>query len=364
MKKLFSKLTRLACLLLTFVMSFSFIACAGTGNEGEEDTTTNNQASSENTYIDTEDYESTVPEGVEEFGTHDYTAPMIEDKWLVKDGATLYTLVVPATTVEADKTAFNNSKREFLKFFEQATGIVLDVKIDTSLPVQTHSADQHYISLGKTTLLTSLGDTVDYSKEENMVRFDAELSKQNNVFNLSIEDKLPEPARVGYIFLGWFDGEDKVEKISGNISLTAKWEIIKFEIQYDLNGGAWQEGLEGPTVFEYGQEVVISEPVKEGYTFLGWTQASEYVEKIGNEDYRLTAKWKANDQTGYEVIFDLNGGQFEKNLDQFAKEFVEEFSTVSGTKVDRVDFKGTTGSAIKSFFDKADILAKYNERGV
>lgn len=189
MKKLFSKLTRLACLLLTFVMSFSFIACAGTGNEGEEDTTTNNQASSENTYIDTEDYESTVPEGVEEFGTHDYTAPMIEDKWLVKDGATLYTLVVPATTVEADKTAFNNSKREFLKFFEQATGIVLDVKIDTSLPVQTHSADQHYISLGKTTLLTSLGDTVDYSKEEVEALGGKIKTVDNNIYLMGYTDQ-------------------------------------------------------------------------------------------------------------------------------------------------------------------------------
>lgn len=171
MKSVFKKLTRLACLFLTFIMSFSFVACGDTSSdEGNAGTGTGNTGNSssptENTIIDTENYESSVPDGIEEFGTHIYTAPKIEDKWLVQDGTTKYSLVVPARTVEANKTAFNNSKREFLKFFEQATGIVLDVIVDEDLPAKDHAADQHYISLGKTSLLKSLGDKVDYSKAE------------------------------------------------------------------------------------------------------------------------------------------------------------------------------------------------------
>ena len=202
---------------------------------------------------------------------------------------------------------------------------------------------------------------VDYSNASNMARFEAELSAQNSIFKLTVNDKLPTPTREGYIFQGWFDGEDKVEAISGDINLTAKWEIIKFEIQYDLNGGSWQEGLEGPTEFVYNQEVVLQEPVKDGYTFLGWTQASQYVEEIGNEDYFLVAKWKANDQTGYEVILDLNGGQLEKNLDEFATKLVAMFNRDGGssTETTRESFKATSHPQIKNVFAIAENLAEY-----
>ena len=43
--------------------------------------------------------------------------------------------------------------------------------------------------------------------------------------------KLPEPARIGYRFLGWYDGETKVTELPkgtiGDKTLTAKWEKIK-----------------------------------------------------------------------------------------------------------------------------------------
>ena len=43
--------------------------------------------------------------------------------------------------------------------------------------------------------------------------------------------KLPEPARIGYRFLGWYDGETKVTELPkgtiGDKILTAKWEKIK-----------------------------------------------------------------------------------------------------------------------------------------
>ncbi|MDT2598697.1 BspA family leucine-rich repeat surface protein [Enterococcus hulanensis] len=43
--------------------------------------------------------------------------------------------------------------------------------------------------------------------------------------------KLPEPARIGYRFLGWYDGETKVTDLPkgtiGDKTLTAKWEKIK-----------------------------------------------------------------------------------------------------------------------------------------
>ena len=202
---------------------------------------------------------------------------------------------------------------------------------------------------------------VDYSVAENMARFEVALTEQNSTFALSVEDKLPVPTKEGYTFLGWYDGDDKVESIVGNISLTAKWEIIKFEVEYDLVGGSWVEGQEGVTEFEYFQEVVLPNPVKEGYIFLGWTELGEYVEELETRNYKLVAKWKAEEQTGYEVVFDLNGGQFEQNLDQFAEDLVALFNEQGASTVvcTRENFKATSHPHIKNVFNKAENLAAY-----
>ena len=199
---------------------------------------------------------------------------------------------------------------------------------------------------------------VDYSVAENIERFFNIFVLTEKTMLLDVEDELPIPTRLNYKFIGWYNGNTKVEQITDNINLTAKWAIA-YTISYDLNGGSWQPGSEGPTEFVENESVVIPEPIKEGYTFVGWIQNNRYVEQIGNANYELKAKWKLEGQTGYEVIFDLNGGEFADNLDTFAEEFVAEFSAVSGTTVDRVNFKGTTGTAIKSFFNNAEVLAKY-----
>ena len=190
----------------------------------------------------------------------------------------------------------------------------------------------------------------DYSDEANMNKFLAKLAEPYTNLELTFKDSLPTIEREGYIFLGWFDGENKVTEISGNANLQARWEIIKFAIDYDLNGGAWAEDQEPVTEFVWNQDVELLVPVREGYTFLGWTQAGAYVTEIGNESYKLTAKWRDNNQTGYEVIFDLNGGAFEKNLDQFSEELIAMFNRDGGssTVTTKENFKATSHPQIKN----------------
>ena len=48
---------------------------------------------------------------------------------------------------------------------------------------------------------------------------------------------LPTPIKKGYTFLGWFNGENKVEAISADTALTAKYEAIQYKVTWDLNGG-------------------------------------------------------------------------------------------------------------------------------
>ena len=109
---------------------------------------------------------------------------------------------------------------------------------------------------------------------------------------------LPIPTKEGYIFLGWYNGGEKVEKIfateTSDISLVAKWEKIKVyhNLNLDLDGGTLDEV---PTQYLEGEEFILPIPTKEGYTFLGWYNGSEKVEKIfatETADISLVAKWK------------------------------------------------------------------------
>ena len=199
---------------------------------------------------------------------------------------------------------------------------------------------------------------VDYSNPENLARFLVLLG--NPKVQLAKNDKLPTPTREGYNFLGWYEGDNLVTSVSANCTLVAKWEVIKFEISYDLNGGAWEDA-EGVTEFEYNQVVELLVPVKEGYVFLGWTQNSVYVEEIVNDNYTLVAKWKAADQTGFEVIFDLNGGSWGQNLETFIEDLLADFNTYgeSSTVTTKENFKATSHPQIKTVWNNAERLAKY-----
>ena len=59
----------------------------------------------------------------------------------------------------------------------------------------------------------------------------------------------------------------------------AKWEKIEVyhDLNLDLDGGTLDEV---PTQYLEGEEFILPIPTKEGYTFLGWYNGSEKVEKI------------------------------------------------------------------------------------
>ncbi|MDY4015896.1 MAG: InlB B-repeat-containing protein, partial [Bacilli bacterium] len=128
--------------------------------------------------------------------------------------------------------------------------------------------------------------------------------------NYTVDDNimLPQLYKEGYTFLGWFNGDNKVDIIkagtTGNLNLVAKWEKIKVyhDLNLDLDGGTLDEV---PTQYLEGEEFILPIPTKEGYTFLGWYNGSEKVEKISateTSDISLVAKWKiTTDHEGTEV---------------------------------------------------------------
>lgn len=112
----------------------------------------------------------------------------------------------------------------------------------------------------------------------------------------------------------------------------AKWTPKSYSITYDLNGGQLPQGSTNPEKYTYGTGVTsFVNPVKVGYTFDGWYNASDTkITKISTTDsgeVSLTAKYTANTNTAYTVK------HYKQNLDD------DEYS-LSATN----NMTGTTGS--------------------
>lgn len=124
-----------------------------------------------------------------------------------------------------------------------------------------------------------------------------------------------EPKKLGFSFMGWYDNPEFngtiftsiQEGTSGAITLYAKWSSADYAIYYELNGGI--NHLLNPTGYTIGSlPIVLEEPTKNGYTFIGWYQGTERIREIPMEttgDIYLEAKWRVND---YQVSYELNGG--------------------------------------------------------
>lgn len=136
----------------------------------------------------------------------------------------------------------------------------------------------------------------------------------DNKNSYTVEDDdflLIAPSRNGYAFDGWYFEEDysgnKVEKIDcslgKNLKVYAKWSVVGYAIEYDVNGG---ENVQNPTEYTVeSDDILLNAPTRVGYEFEGWfDKANNVVEKIekgsvGN--ISLKAKWRA---VKYVISFD------------------------------------------------------------
>lgn len=121
---------------------------------------------------------------------------------------------------------------------------------------------------------------------------------------------LHAPSRTGYIFKGWYMGENRVLAIpvgtTGNVVVFAKWEPITYTIHFDTNGGL-------PTLSSIDYTIesdsfTLQEITKVGYTFDGWYNGETKVTEITTGTYgnmTLVAKWTAD---LYTISYDLADG--------------------------------------------------------
>ena len=143
--------------------------------------------------------------------------------------------------------------------------------------------------------------------------------------------------RTGYTFKGWatssngnvkYNPGDKIT-ISNNMDLYAVWELNKYEITMNPNGGDLN-GIDATRTKYYGKDITVSKktPVREGYVFKGYSTernskiiAYKRGETISvNQDLTLYAVWEKQ-----YIELDTNGsGQkvqyYEVNNDGYAHE--------------------------------------------
>ena len=111
----------------------------------------------------------------------------------------------------------------------------------------------------------------------------------------------------GYTFAGWYyngtawDFETNTMP-AGDITLVAQWERESYSVVFD------NDGMKTEYTYLYGDTVTKpADPVKEGYSFLGWYNGEipyDFAEKV-TSDLTLTAMWQKNT---YTVTFNANGG--------------------------------------------------------
>lgn len=169
---------------------------------------------------------------------------------------------------------------------------------------------------------TAVWETLEYDvtyiiEGEEIIEGKATETFEDIPYGLDIEVPA-DPEVVGKTFVKWVDAEGKtpadyVTMPAKNVEFKAVFENNVYDLTYELDGGNI-EGNEDDIVYNdvaYGSETPVPEdkPFKEGYTFVGWDDASTPEENdipatIPAGDTVITAIWEKNT---YKVTYKIEG---------------------------------------------------------
>ena len=160
-----------------------------------------------------------------------------------------------------------------------------------------------------------------YSVNKYVVNYNTNGGNNIESVEVAYGTDIPKPAnpsKSGYKFVGWYSDvnlttEFNFNKMPANdITIYAKWTKNDIVINYVLNGGI--NNSNNPSLLTTGQEVLLHDPSKAGYSFDGWYTDSSFnnrIDSISNSvDYDITiyAKWVKID---YVINYNLKGGKIE-----------------------------------------------------
>ena len=127
-----------------------------------------------------------------------------------------------------------------------------------------------------------------------------------------------DPEKAGYSFDGWFTADGRrydfaTGIVNNDITLYAHWNIVNYAITYDLDGGTLSKNNPDTYTVE-SVNFTLTNPTKDGYTFIGWTGTDLYgksmsvtIEQgsIGNREY--VANWERKKQNLHSVTYIVDG---------------------------------------------------------
>ena len=124
-----------------------------------------------------------------------------------------------------------------------------------------------------------------------------------NVTTYTVEDAITfqTPSRKGYRFTGW---DKNIEKGTiGDVSVTASWEAIKYDIVYDFGDAdsvsKATNNTQNPSKYTIEDAITFAEPSRTGYTFIAWDKSIA----CGTIDTQtITASWEA---IKYDIVYDF-----------------------------------------------------------
>ena len=121
-------------------------------------------------------------------------------------------------------------------------------------------------------------------------------NNSENPSTYTVEDDtiiLKNPTREHYDFAGWKNGNSSITKIytsnAKDYVLSATWTPHNYSITYDYNGG---NGNNPSTHTIESNDITLTEPTKNGYTFIGWTgsngtePSTDVTIEAGNTEWR------------------------------------------------------------------------------
>ena len=124
-----------------------------------------------------------------------------------------------------------------------------------------------------------------------------------NVTTYTVKDAITfqTPSRKGYRFTGW---DKNIEKgTTGDVTVTASWEAIKYDIVYDFGEAnsvsTSTNNTQNPSTYTIEDTITFAEPSRTGYTFIAWDKRIA----CGTIDTQtITASWEA---IKYDIVYDF-----------------------------------------------------------
>ncbi len=206
-----------------------------------------------------------------------------------------------ATVTDARIEAVHESMTGFSADMAKSTVEIENAAWDGSSVLKLYySRNQYTLTLKAGTGIASVSGAEDYYYQQS-VTVDASLADGYDWVNWTKDGVLFADAK-NYTF----------EMPAEAVALTANADIHIYNIAIDLQNGAFAAGYTKPETYKVTDaDIVIPDPVRTGYTFIGWLVNGEnkgtgYTIRTSDVvDLTLVAQWKINQ---YTITFDTDGG--------------------------------------------------------